>query len=105
MINQKKTIPLFQSLTRPILLFGAESENIILLTCISLGMATAGKDIISISLGAVIFFGGRLFSKVVAKSDPWATKVFIASLKYQDFYPAREKTNTPKCVIKRKREF
>jgi hypothetical protein len=37
--------------------------------------------------------------------DPWATKIFIKSLQYQGFYAAREKINTPRCVIKRSRKL
>jgi type IV secretory pathway TrbD component len=105
MANLKKVTPLFQSFTRPMLMMGGERENIILVTCLSLMIWTCGRDILAGLLAAVIFVAGFLTSKMVAKNDPWATKVFIRSLQYQDFYPAREKKNTPNCVIKRKREL
>lgn len=105
MANSKKITPLFQSLTRPILILGGERENVILIACLSLMLWTAGRDVISIVLAIVVWTAGVIISKVVAKADPWATKVFLKSIQYQDFYPAREKIVTPNSVIKRKRDF
>ena len=86
-------------------MMGGERENIILLACLSMVICSTGRDFFSICIAIVVWIVGFLVSKMAAKADPWGTKVFLKSLQYQDFYPAREKTNTPKCVIKRKREF
>jgi len=105
MINQKISIPLLQSLTKPILLLGGERENVILLACISLSLCTAGRDFVSLILAILIWTVGIVVSKMIAKIDPWATKVFLRSLLYQDFYHARERMNTPKSSIKRNRKI
>ena len=105
MSNHNTSTPILQSLTKPILLLGGERENIILLACISLSLCTVGRDMVSLILAIIIWVSGVIASKLSAKIDPWATKVYINSLQYQDFYPAREKVNTPKCVIKRKRDL
>jgi len=105
MINQKANTPLLQSLTRPILLLGGERENIILLACISLSLCTAGRDFVSVILALLIWSIGLIVSKLTAKVDPWATKVFLRSLLYQDFYNARERINTPPCILKRRRKI
>src|SRR5208283_1303328 len=105
MIDQKTTTPLLQSLTRPILLLGGERENVILLACLSLSLCTAGRDVLSLVLAILIWSIGIIASKLTAKIDPWATKVFLRSLLYRDFYNAREKINTPKCVLKRSRKI
>ena len=105
MINQKISTPLLQSLTKPILLLGGERENVILLACISLSLCTAGRDIVSLILAILIWIVGIVMSKLVAKIDPWATKVFLRSLIYQDFYHARERINTPKSILKRNRRI
>lgn len=86
-------------------MLGGERENIIISACVALMLWTAGRDILAIILALLIWFTGLITSKIVARIDPWATKVFIKSLGYQDFYPAREKINTPNAVIKRKRNF
>jgi type IV secretory pathway TrbD component len=105
MMTQRKNVPLLQSMTRPILILGGERENIILLACISLGLCTAGKDVLSLILAILIWFIGIIASKWVAKIDPCSTKVFLRSLLYQDFYQARERINTPSCVLKRSRKI
>ncbi len=86
-------------------MMGGERENIILLACLSLIIWTAGRDVFSAMIALLVWLLGWIISKLAAKTDPWATKVFLTSLQYQDFYPAREKSDTPKCVIKRKREL
>jgi len=105
MINRKSSTPLLQSLTRPILLLGGERENIILLACISLSLCTAGRDVLSLVLALLIWCAGIIASKLTAKADPWATKIFLRSLLYRDFYHARERINTPKSVLKRNRKI
>src|SRR5580698_5928329 len=100
MINRKMSTPLLQSMTRPILLLGGERENIILLACVSLSLCTVGRDAISVGLAILIWSIGIIVSKMTAKVDPWATKVFLRSLLYRDFYHAREKINTPQCILR-----
>jgi len=105
MINQKISTPILQSLTKPILLLGGERENIILLACLSLSLCTVGRDFLSLVLAVIIWCVGIIASKWVAKIDPWATKIFLRSLLYRDFYHARERINTPSCVLKRSRKI
>jgi type IV secretion system protein VirB3 len=105
MRNHKEITPVLQSLTRPILILGGERENIILLACLALSLCTAGRDVFSVVLAIVIWVIGVIASKLTAKVDPWATKIFLRSLAYQDFYYAREKINTPKCVLQRSRKI
>jgi type IV secretion system protein TrbD len=105
MTMYKSSAPFLQSLTKPILLLGAERENIILLACLSLSLCTIGRDLLSLLLAVSLWMVGILFSRMMAKIDPWATKIFLRSLLYQDFYHAREKINTPPCLIKRPRRI
>jgi type IV secretory pathway TrbD component len=105
MINQKTNTPLLQSLTKPILLLGGERENIILLACLSLGLCTVGRDVLSLVLALLIWVIGIIASKLTAKIDPWATKIFLRSLLYRDFYNARERINTPPSILKRGRKI
>ena len=105
MVNQKIRTPLLQSLTKPILMLGGERENVILQACISLSLCTAGRDIISLILAILIWTIGIIASKLTAKIDPWATKVFLRSLLYRDFYHARERINTPKSILRRSRKI
>jgi type IV secretory pathway TrbD component len=105
MINQRLNTPLLQSLTKPILMLGAERENVILLACLSLSLCTVGRDFLSLILALLIWSVGLIASQLTAKIDPWATKIFLRSLLYQDFYNARERINTPKCILKRTRKI
>ena len=105
MINRKATTPFLQSLTKPILLLGGERENVILLACVSLSLCTVGRDLLSVGLAVLVWIVGIIISKLTAKTDPWATKVFLKALLYRDYYHARERINTPACLIKRSRKI
>ncbi len=104
-MNQRVSTPLLQSLTKPILLLGGERENVILLACLSLSLTTVGRDFLSLGLAILIWVIGIIASKLMAKNDPWSTKIFLRSIQYRDFYHAREKINTPQSVIKRARRI
>ena len=97
--------PVLQSLTRPILILGGERENIILLACVALSLCVAGRDVLSMLIAVILWSVGLILSKLTAKADPWATKIFLRSLLYQDFYAARERIDTPSCVTKRRRKI
>ena len=105
MVNHKISTPVLQSLTRPILLLGAERENVILLACLCLSLCTAGRDLFSLVLALLVWTAGLIASKLMARQDPLATKVFLKALLYRDFYSAREKINTPRCVLRRSRKI
>ena len=95
MKDQKRSTPVFQSLTRPILMFGGERENIIIIVFISGTVWFAGKDWFALGIAAGVWVIGLFASRVAAKQDPYQTKVFLKSSRYESFYPAREKLITP----------
>jgi type IV secretory pathway TrbD component len=84
-------------------MFGGERENIIICACIVMMLAVSGRDLFAAGLAIICWLAGLVASKIVARIDPWATKVFIRSLQYQDFYPARERINTPSSIVNRNR--
>ncbi len=86
-------------------MLGGERENIILLACVAMALCTAGRDVVALVLAVLLWSTGLIASKLMARQDPWATKVFIRSLSYRDFYHAREKINTPPCILKRRRKI
>jgi len=104
-MSHKSNTPLLQSLVKPILLLGCERENVILLACMALSLCTAGRDAVSLILSLLLWSIGLIVSKLAARIDPWAIKVFLKSLLYRDFYDAREKINTPSCVLTRARKL
>ena len=95
MKDLKRSTPVFQSLTRPILMFGGERENIIIIVFIAGTVWFAGKDWFALGLTALVWVIGLFISRVVAKQDPYQTKVFLKSSRYETFYGAREKLITP----------
>lgn len=97
MANQKQIYPFYQSLSKPILIMGAEREPVIGLGTVSLMVWMAGQDMTAACFALGIWFTGTFICRSMAKHDSHMTKVFIRAVRYQDFYPAREKLNTPEA--------
>ncbi len=91
----KRTVPVFQSLTRPILMLEGERENIIIIIFIAGAVWFAGKDWFAMGIAALVWVLGLFMSRVAAKHDPYQTKIFLRSSRYETFYPARERLITP----------
>ncbi len=92
----REITPVFQSLTNPLLIMGGERETILLIGFLSASTWIIGQDLVSLLIALTIWIVGVITARVMAKTDPSATKVFLKSLRYRDFYSAREKLITPR---------
>lgn len=84
-----RVAPLHRSLTRPILLGGAERDLVIieasLVAALVLGL---GFHVVSLAMAALIGTLGHRLLVWIARQDPQATRVYARHRRYQVFYPA-----------------
>ena len=84
-----RTVPIRQSLHRHNLVFGAEREIVMFSALIALLVGIGGMTLIS-GVSACLFWLGSIFIlRLMAKSDPQMSRVWIRHLKQQDLYSAR----------------
>ena len=84
-----RTVPIRQSLHRHNLVFGAEREIVMFSALIALLVGIGGMTLIS-GVSACLFWLGSIFIlRLMAKSDPQMSKVWMRHLKQQDLYLAR----------------
>ena len=84
-----RTVPIRQSLHRHNQVFGAEREIVMFSTLIALMVGIGGMTLIS-GVSAGLFWLGSIFVlRLMAKSDPQMSRVWMRHLKQQDSYPAR----------------
>lgn len=96
-----RTIPIRQSGNRPNQLLGGDREGVLfagLLTVTLLFAAFMGQSILAAAFGVVLWFAALWVLQLAGKADPQLRDVFLRSLRYAKYYPARStpfRTNTP----------
>ena len=84
-----RTVPIRQSLHRHNQVFGAEREIVMFSALIALLVGIGGMTLIS-GVSAGLFWLGSIFIlRLMAKSDPQMSRVWMRHLKQQDLYSAR----------------
>ena len=84
-----RTVPLHRSLTRPILLGGAERDLVIIEVSLIVALLL-GVGFHPLSVGLALFLGtiGHRLLVWIGRQDPQATRVYARHRQYQPFYPA-----------------
>jgi type IV secretion system protein TrbD len=94
--SERRVSTIHQSLTRPILLAGAERQlaigNWITAAALILG---SGLHWYTIALGIFLVTVGHWALVQAAKYDPQLSQVYIRHVRYQDYYPARAAISAP----------
>ena len=86
---EARKVLIHQSLHRHNLVLGAEREPVMTAALIALLVGIGGMTLIT-TVCAVVFWIGAVFClRRMAKADPIMTKVWLRSIKQQDFYPAK----------------
>ena len=91
-----RTVPLHSSLTRPILLGGAE-RDLVIIECSIIAALLLGVGFRLASIGLALFLGtvGHRILVWIGRQDPQATRVFARHRQYQAFYPAVAAVGAP----------
>ena len=99
--GERRVSAIHQSLTRPILLAGAERPlaiaNWITAAALTLG---AGLHWYTISMGLLLLTVGHWALVQAAKFDPQLSRVYVRHIRYQDYYSARASIWAPSPHIR-----
>ena len=94
--GERRVSAIHPSLTRPILLAGAERQlaiaNWITAAALILG---CGLHWYTIALGLLLVTAGHWALVQAAKFDPQLSQVYVRHIRYQDHYPARAAISAP----------
>ena len=91
-----RTVPLHSSLTRPILLGGAERDLVIIeVSLIASLLLGVGFRLASLSLALFLGTVGHRLLVWIGRQDPQATRVYARHRQYQPFYPAVASPSAP----------
>lgn len=86
---EKRTIPIHQSLHRHNLVLGAERELVMVSALIALLVGVGGMTWIAALCAGVFWLISIFILRHMAKADPLMSRVWLRSIKQQDFYDAK----------------
>jgi len=88
--DDRRVSAIHQSLTRPILLSGAERQLALANWITAAGLIFgAGLHWYTIAMGILLLTLGHWALVQAAKFDPQLSRVYVRHIRYQDYYPAR----------------
>lgn len=81
-----REVPLFRALNRAQLLFGADREAVIVIGVLAGILTFVIQTWIAFFTGLLLWFGGVILLRAMARYDPLLRRVMIRSLRYKKLY-------------------
>ena len=80
-----------RALSRPNLILGGEREPVLITAIICAGVAVSALNLVAIGIGLGVWLVAAFFLRLMAKADPYMTKVYLRQLHYPAYLPARSR--------------
>lgn len=84
-----RRLPIYRSLSRPQLLFGAERELVLVLGMLAAILIFAAQTLLAVISGSALWAVGVCLLRRMAKADPCLSRVYLRHIRYRSYYPAR----------------
>ncbi|ADP71010.1 conjugal transfer protein TrbD [Rhodomicrobium vannielii ATCC 17100] len=83
--------PLYRALHRPNLFLGGEREPVLMTAIICAGLAVSSLNLIAITIGVGLWLVLIGVFRMMAKADPFMTRVYLRQLRYGAYFTARSR--------------
>jgi len=84
-------VPLYQSLTKPVLVAGVEKEYLLVLLIFSICIWMVGLNVAFFIIALSFWVIGMAIGRFLAKKDAMMMNLLIRHIKHRDYYLGREK--------------
>lgn len=99
-MDAPRRTPIHLSLTRPLLLAGAERELVLVNgTTIAALIFGVGVHWASITMAILLATVGHWFLTRAAKHDAQMSRIYVRHIRYQEYYPARADVHAPSGYV------
>jgi type IV secretion system protein TrbD len=99
-MDEPRRAPIHPSLTRPLLLGGAERELVLVNgTIIAALIFGVGFHWASLAIATLLATAGHWALTRAAKYDPRLSRIYVRHVRYQPYYPARPLTKAPAAWV------
>jgi type IV secretory pathway TrbD component len=88
-MDEPRRAPVHPSLTRPLLLGGAERELVLMNGTMIAALIFGVGFWVSLTIAALLATAGHWALTRAAKYDPRLSRIYVRHVRYQSYYPAR----------------
>lgn len=83
--------PFHRVLYRPNLILGGERELVMFTALLTGGLAASAQNLVATLISLLVWFICIGFLRLMAKADPYMSRIYVRQLKYGEYHPARSK--------------
>jgi type IV secretion system protein VirB3 len=87
---------LHRVLYRPNLILGGERELVMFTALLAGGLAVSAQNLIATAISLFIWFICIAFLRLMAKADPYMSRVYMRQLRFGPYLPARSRSTCDK---------
>jgi type IV secretion system protein VirB3 len=80
-----------RALHRPNLMLGGERELVLFTALLAGGLAVAAQNWVATGISLLLWFVGIAFLRMMAKADPYMSRIYLRQLRYQGYYAPRSR--------------
>ncbi len=90
-MSELRCTPLYRALHRPNLLLGGERELVLITAILCGGVAVSSLNLAAIGVGGGLWLMLIGLFRLMAKADPYLSKIYLRQLQFAAYYPARSR--------------
>jgi type IV secretion system protein TrbD len=90
-MSELRRTPVYRALYRPNLFLGGERELVLITAIVCGGVAASGVNIVAAGVALLVWLFSIGIFRMMAKADPYMSKVYLRQLQYRPYYPARSR--------------
>ena len=90
-MSELRRTTVYRALYRPNLFLGGERELVLITAIVCGGVAASGVNIVAAGIGLMVWLFSIGIFRMMAKADPYMSKVYLRQLQYRPYYPARSR--------------
>lgn len=88
-MSRLRRTPFYRALHRPNLFLGGERELVMTMGILCAGLIISSQNWVASIVGVLIWLVCLGFFRLMAKADPYMSRIYLRHMKYQAYYPAR----------------
>ena len=94
-MSELRRTAIHRALYRPNLFLGGEREPVMITAVVCAGLPVTSLNLVAAAIGLTLWLLLTGIFRMMAKADPFMTRVYLRQLQYAGYYPARSRASRP----------
>ena len=90
-MTEVRQTPIHRALYRPNLFLGGEREPVMITAVVCAGLPVSSLNLVAAAIGLTLWLMLTALLRMMAKADPYMTRVYLRQLNYAGYYAARSR--------------